>query len=76
MENSAYRGCSVSLSAADRCCSVLARHRLDEKEEEEVKKKTRSVNRKRKSKMERSDGDGLRSSFQPEIHDEGCCRCC
>lgn len=70
-ENSAYRGCSVSLSAADRCCSVLARHRLDEKEEKEVKKK-----RKPKSKMERSDDNGLRSSFQSEIHDEGCYRCC
>lgn len=45
MENSGYRGCSVSLSAADRCCSVLARHGLDEKEEEEVGKKP-SMNRK------------------------------
>lgn len=74
-ENGAYRGCSVSLSAADRCCSVLARQRLDEKEEEEVKK-NRSINRKLKSKMKRSDDDGLRSSFQSEIHDEGCYHCC
>lgn len=74
-ENGAYRGCSVSLSAADRCCSVLARQRLDEKEEEEVKK-NRSIKRKRKLKMKRSDGDGLLSPFQSEIHDECCYHCC
>lgn len=53
-ENSAYRGCSVSLSAADRCCSVLARHRLDEKEEKEVKKKTKTEIKNGKERRQRA----------------------